>query len=182
MIFTAATGAGQNLFANCIVALKAATGERVWHYQTVHHDIWDRDLPCQPNLVTVTHKGKKIDAVAQATKSGFIFLLDRETGKPFFRWKNGRYQPRIYPAKQTWPTQPIPLKPAPFARQTFTAADITNISPEAHAHVAERFKKVRSGRSFIPPSKEGTVIFPGFDGGAEWGGNAFDPESGVLVC
>ncbi|KAA5547689.1 pyrroloquinoline quinone-dependent dehydrogenase [Adhaeribacter rhizoryzae] len=171
---------GQNLFANCILAIKAATGERVWHYQTVHHDIWDRDLPCQPNLVTVNHNGKKVDAVAQATKSGFIFLLDRETGKPLFPLEERPVPKSDLPGEVAWPTQPIPLKPAPFARQAFTEADITDISPEAHAHVAERFKQVRSGQPFIPPSKAGTVIFPGFDGGAEWGGNAFDPQSGVL--
>ncbi|MDB5261278.1 MAG: Pyrrolo-quinoline quinone [Adhaeribacter sp.] len=171
---------GQNLFANCVVALKAATGERVWHFQTVHHDLWDRDLPCQPNLVTVMHQGKKIDAVAQATKSGFIFLLDRETGKPLFPVEERPVPTDGLPGEHPWPTQPFPLKPAPFARQQFTPADITDISPAAHDFVAARLKQVKTGRSFIPPSKEGTVIFPGFDGGAEWGGNAFDPESGIL--
>jgi len=171
---------GENLFGNCIIALKATSGERVWHYQTVHHDIWDRDLPCQPNLVTVTHQGKKIDAVAQATKSGFIFLLDRETGKPLFPVEERPVPASDLPGEQAWPTQPFPVKPAPFARQVFTEADITNISPEAKAHVTTRLKTVRTGRSFIPPSKAGTVILPGFDGGAEWGGNAFDPESSIL--
>ena len=178
--FYGANRPGENLFGNSIVALKAATGERVWHYQTVHHDIWDRDLPCQPNLVTVMHQGKKVDAVAQATKSGFIFLLDRETGKPLFPVEERPVPTSDLPGEQTWPTQPFPLKPAPFARQAFTEAEITNISPEANAHVTERLKKVRTGQPFIPPSKAGTVILPGFDGGAEWGGNAFDPKSGIL--
>jgi len=178
--FYGANRPGENLFGNSIVALKAATGERVWHYQTVHHDIWDRDLPCQPNLVTVTHQGKKIDAVAQATKSGFIFLLDRETGKPLFPIEERPVPTSDLPGEQTWPTQPFPLKPAPFARQVFTEAEITDISPEAKAHVTKRFKQVHTGQSFIPPSKAGTVILPGFDGGAEWGGNAFDPENGIL--
>ena len=170
---------GENLFANCILALNAETGERVWHYQTVHHDLWDRDLPCPPNLVTVNHNGRKIDAVAQATKSGFIFLLDRETGEPLFPVEERPVPSSDLPGEQAWPTQPFPLKPTPFARQVFTEADITNISPEAHAFVKEKFLKTRSGTPFIPPSQEGTIIFPGFDGGAEWGGNAFDPQ-GIL--
>jgi quinoprotein glucose dehydrogenase len=171
---------GENLFANCVLALNAETGERVWHFQTVHHDIWDRDLPTPPNLVTVTHNGKKRDAVAQATKSGFIFLLDRDTGEPLFPVEERPVPTEgAVAGEQPWPTQPFPLKPAPFARQVFREEDITDISPEAHAFVKEKWQKTRTGTPFIPPSLEGTIIFPGFDGGAEWGGNAVDPQ-GIL--
>jgi quinoprotein glucose dehydrogenase len=128
--------AGENLFANCVLALNAETGERIWHFQTVHHDLWDRDLPCPPNLVTVTHNGRKVDAVAQATKDGLIFLLDRETGEPLFPVEE-RPVPTSggLPGEHPWPTQPFPLKPAPFARQVFTESDITDITPEAQAFV-----------------------------------------------
>ena len=100
---------GANLFANCILALNAQTGERIWHYQTVHHDLWDRDLPAPPNLITVTHKGKKIDAVAQITKSGFVFLLDRETGEPLFPVEERPVPASDLKDEETWPTQPFPL-------------------------------------------------------------------------
>nr|WP_232065314.1 PQQ-binding-like beta-propeller repeat protein [Rhodocytophaga rosea] len=170
---------GQNLFANCILALNAETGKRVWHFQTVHHDLWDRDLPCPPNLVTVTHNGRKIDAVAQATKDGLIFLLDRDTGKPLFPVEERPVSTAdALPGEHPWPTQPFPLKPAPFSRQVFTEADITDISPEANAFVKERFRQTRSGNKYMPPSMEGTLIY-GMGGGAEWGGNAADPE-GIL--
>ncbi len=171
--------AGQNLFANCILALNAQTGERVWHFQTVHHDLWDRDLPCPPNLVTVQHNGRKVDAVAQATKDGLIFLLDRETGAPLFPVEE-RPVPVSggLPGEQPWPTQPFPLKPAPFTRQVFTEADITDLSPEAHAFVKERFMQTNSGNKYTLPSIKGTLLY-GMGGGAEWGGNAADPE-GIL--
>ncbi len=170
---------GQNLFANCVLALDAGTGKRVWHFQTVHHDLWDRDLPCPPNLVTITRNGRKVDAVAQATKDGLLFLLDRETGDPLFPVEE-RAVPvaGALPGEQPWPTQPFPVKPAPFARQVFTEADITDISPEAHAFVKERLLKTRSGNKYMPPSEAGTLFF-GMGGGAEWGGNAADPE-GIL--
>lgn len=171
---------GQNLFANCVLALKAATGERVWHYQTVHHDLWDRDLPAAPNLVTVTHNGRRIDAVAQITKSGHVFVLDRETGQPLFPVEERAVPASDLKGEAAWPTQPFPLKPPPFSRQVFTEEEATNISPQARAHVLERLRKVRTGRPFIPPSTAGTVIFPGFDGGGEWGGAAFDASSGLL--
>ena len=171
---------GANLFANCVLALNAATGERVWHFQTVHHDIWDRDLPAAPNLVTVRHDGRRLDGVAQITKSGHVFLLDRETGKPLFPVEERLAPPSDLKGEVVSPTQPVPLKPPPFARQTFTEADVTDISPQAHAQVLERLRKTRTGRSFIPPSAVGTVIFPGYDGGGEWGGSAFDPKTGVL--
>jgi len=170
---------GQNLFANCLIALDAKTGKRVWHQQLVHHDLWDRDLPAPPNLLTVTHGGKRIDAVAQVTKSGHVFTFNRETGEPLFPIREVPVPMSDLQGESAWPTQPIPFKPAPFSRQLFTYNDITDISPESHRQVLERFVKIRPHTPFLPPSREGTIIFPGFDGGAEWGGAAADPD-GVL--
>lgn len=171
---------GENLFANCILALNASTGKRIWHYQTVHHDIWDRDLPAPPNLVTVNHNGKEIDGVAQITKSGFVFLLERETGEPLFPVEERPVPPSDLEGEEAWPTQPVPVKPPAFSPQSLTLENITDISPESHAFAENILKNVRTGKQFIPPGKEGTVIFPGFDGGGEWGGAAFDPETAVL--
>ena len=171
---------GQNLFANSVIALNAATGERVWHFQTVHHDLWDRDLPAPPNLVTVEHDGRRIDAVAQITKSGYVFLLNRDTGEPLFPVEERPVLSSNLLGELTWPTQPFPLKPPPFARQSFTEELVTDISEESYNYVLERLKKTRTGQQFIPPSEQGTMIFPGFDGGGEWGGAAFDPESGIM--
>jgi len=171
---------GQNLFADCLIALDAATGKRLWHYQFVHHDLWDRDLPAPPNLLTVRHNGKKIDAVAQVTKSGHVFVFNRETGEPLFPIEERPVPPSDLQGESTWPTQPLPAKPAPFARQIFSADEITDLSPESRKAVLERFVKVRPHAQFMPPSREGTIIFPGFDGGAEWGGAAVDPQKGIL--
>jgi quinoprotein glucose dehydrogenase len=171
---------GANLFANCLLVLNAATGERVWHYQFVHHDIWDRDLPAAPVLVTVTHEGRRIDAVAQATKSGHVFLFERETGRPLFPIEERPYPPSDLEGEKAWPTQPLPLKPPPFSRQAFTEAEATNISQRSRAAVLARLRTTRTGQPFIPPSEQGTIIFPGFDGGAEWGGQAFDATSGLF--
>lgn len=171
---------GENLFANSVLALNARTGERVWHYQVVHHDIWDRDLPAAPNLVTVTHDGKRIDAVAQITKSGHVFLLDRETGQPLFPVEERPYPESDLLGEEAWPTQPLPTKPPAFARQRFDESNITDISPEATAYVLERFRAVKSAGLFVPPSIQGTMIYPGFDGGAEWGGAGYDPTTGML--
>ena len=176
--------AGQNLFANCVIAINAETGKRVWHFQTVHHDLWDRDLPCPPNLITVKHNGpdgrpRMIDAVAQATKDGYVFVFDRDTGKPLFPVNEVRVptSPAL-PGEHPWSTQPVPSKPAPFVRQELTENELTNRTPEAHAYVVERFKNSRSGSKYMPPSEEGTLFY-GFGGGAEWGGNAADPD-GIL--
>ena len=171
---------GENLFANCIIALDAATGRRLWHFQTVRHDIWDRDLPAPPNLVTVEHNGKRIDAVAQITKSGHVFVLNRDTGEPLFPVEELPVPASELEGEEAWPNQILPLKPPPFARQELRMEDLTDINPESHRYVAGIFSNVRSGRQFVPPSLEGTVIFPGFDGGGEWGGAAFDPTEGVL--
>lgn len=171
---------GENLFANSLLALNAETGERVWHFQFVHHDIWDRDLPASPNLVTINRDGETIDAVAQITKSGHVFVFDRETGEPIFPIEEVPVPPSTIPGEQAWPTQPLPVRPAPFSRQRFDEEDVTNISPEAHTDVLDRLRKLRSDGQFVPPSFEGSIIFPGLDGGGEWGGAAFDPASGML--
>ncbi len=170
---------GQNLFANSLLALDAATGKRRWHFQTVHHDIWDRDLPAPPNLVTVERDGKRIDAVAQITKSGFVFVFDRETGAPLFPIEERPVPASDLRGEETWPTQPFPLRPAPFARQHFTEADLADLDPETHAALLDSFRTMRAGGQFVPFGTTGTVLFPGFDGGGEWGGAAVDPE-GVL--
>ena len=171
---------GQNLFANCLLAVDAATGTRRWHYQLVHHDLADRDPPAPPTLLTVKRDGRSIDAVAQVTKSGVVFVFNRETGEPLFPIEERPAAPSDLQGESAWPTQPWPTRPAPFARQLFTANEITDLSPEAYRAVLDRFVKIRPHVPFQPPSREGTIIFPGFDGGAEWGGAAVDPRHGVL--
>ena len=178
--FYGANRKGDNLFANSVIALRADTGERVWHFQTVQHDIWDRDLPAPPNLVRITHGGKPMEAVAQITKSGFVYLFDRETGAPLFPIEYKRYPKSDLEGEATSETQPLPTAPEPFARQILTADMLTQRTPQAHADALARFQQVRSAGQFVPGSREGTIIFPGFDGGAEWGGAAFDPETHLL--
>ena len=146
---------GANLFANCVLALKATTGERVWHFQTVHHDIWDRDLPAAPNLVTVEHNGRRVDGVAQITKSGHVFLLDRETGKPLFPVEERPVAASDLTGEVAWPTQPVPLKPPPFARQTFTEADVTNISPESRDASVGAPQESANGPALYPTQHHG---------------------------
>ncbi|MGE5126111.1 MAG: PQQ-binding-like beta-propeller repeat protein [Betaproteobacteria bacterium] len=171
---------GAGLFGNCLLALEAGTGERIWHFQLVHHDLWDRDPPQAPVLVTVTRNGRPVAAVAQATKSGHLFVFDRTTGKPLFPVEERPFPASDLIGEEAWPTQPIPLRPPAFARQSLSEADLTDLSPESHAAVLARLRRVRSAGQFVPPSTQGTVIFPGFDGGAEWGGSAFDPETHLL--
>ncbi len=173
---------GQGLFANCLLALDAATGKLVWHYQVIHHDMWDKDLPTAPALVTIKHDGKDVDAVAQPTKHGFIFVLDRETGKPLFPVKETPVQTdSVLPGEKAWSTQPIPQLPVPFTRQTITEKDINPyLSDSSKAEVLQRLKGYRYGSMFLPPGKIPSVIFPGFDGGAEWGGPAYDPATGIM--
>jgi quinoprotein glucose dehydrogenase len=178
--FYGADRKGANLFANCLLALNATTGERIWHFQAVHHDLWDRDLPAPPNLVTVRHNGRKRDAVAQITKSAHVFLFDRDTGEPLFPIDEHPVPPSDVPGEEAWPTQPVPLKPPPFQAQAFTEDMVTTRTPEAHTYALDRLRRARTGEPFIPPSLDGTVVFPGFDGGGEWGGAAVDPESGML--
>ena len=171
---------GQNLYGNSLLALDAATGKYIWHYQIIHHDLWDRDLPANPNLVTIQHDGKEIDAVVQITKHGFIFLFDRTTGKPVFPIDEKPFPASDLPGEEAWPTQPIPALPEPFARQTISAADITDRTPEVHQQMMDQYNKVKYQAMFAPPSKESSWIFPGYDGGGEWGGAAIDPLSGIL--
>ena len=171
---------GENLYGNSLIALNAETGERIWHFQVVRHDLWDRDLPAPPNLVTIQRDGQTIDAVAQVTKSGHVFVFDRETGESLFPLEEKEYPPSDIPGEHAWPTQVFPTIPAPFARQTFSEEEYTDISPEANAYVRERMVGIRKGGQYIPPSLDGVLILPGFDGGAEWGGAAYDIESGIL--
>ncbi len=178
--FYGADRIGDDLFANCLLALKADTGERVWHFQFVRHDLWDRDLPAPPSLVTLRQNGRTIDAVAQTTKSGHIFVFDRNTGKPVFPIEYRGVPQTDVDGEKTAPTQPLPVKPPPFARQRLTEDVITDRTPEAHQAIVERLRGVRNEGQFTPLSFHGTVIFPGTDGGAEWGGAAFDPESGLF--
>jgi quinoprotein glucose dehydrogenase len=170
---------GDNLFANCLIALDAGTGRRRWHFQFVHHDVWDRDLPAPPTLCTVMRNGKKIAAVAQITKSGHVWVFDRETGESLFPWKEEPVPASTVDGEKTAPTQPRLLKPEPFARQVFTEAEVTNRTPAAHAAVLARLREATPHVPFSPPSTRGTIVLPGFDGGGEWGGAAVDP-SGVL--
>jgi quinoprotein glucose dehydrogenase len=170
---------GQNLYANCLLALNARTGERLWHFQTTHHDMWDRDLPAPPNLITLKKDGKLIDAVAQVTKQGHIFVFDRVTGKPIFPIKETPAPTSNLDGEVAWKSQPIPQKPLPFARQAHALTE-KDISPfaENREELIHHLKKYNT-KQLSAPSKEGTVIFPGFDGGAEWGGAAADP-AGIL--
>lgn len=173
---------GANLFANSTLALDAATGKYIWHFQNIHHDVWDRDIPTPPALVTVTHDGKKVDAVAQPTKTGFIFLLDRETGKPLFPVNETPVPTEsALEGEKLSPTQPIPSLPKPFMRQSFTEADLNNLLPDSsYQEIKKIFLASKHGEIFSPLSPEGTIFYPGLDGGAEWGGPAFDPESGWM--
>jgi len=171
---------GDNLFANSVVALDARTGKRVWHYQLVRHDLWDYDLPAPPNLVTVTHNGKRIEAVAQVTKTGYVFLFERATGRPLFEIVERPAPQSDVPGEQTASTQVHPLKPPPFVRQGFTESDITDRSPAARDYVREQLKGLRYGPIFTPISVQGTVQMPGLHGGAAWSGASFDPTTGLL--
>lgn len=173
---------GSNLFANSLLALDAATGERIWHYQTVHHDLWDRDLPSAPNLVTVNHNGEQIDAVSQTTKTGFVFLFNRETGEPLFPIEEQQVPTETkLEGESVWPAQPIPTKPKPFARQEFPDSAVNPyVSEDVQADLINQLQTLNRSHMYEPPSLEGTLMYPGYDGGAEWGGSAFDPETGVL--
>ena len=178
--FYGADRIGDNLFANTLLALKADTGERIWHFQAVKHDLWDRDFPSPPTLVTVKRAGKTIDAVAQASKQGWLYLFDRTTGQPLFPIESRKYPASTVPGEVTAETQSLPTKPAPYARQVLTADTLTNRTPEVHQWALSEFAKLKSGGQFVPLALgQETVVFPGFDGGAEWGGSAFDPETGI---
>ncbi|MBC8033890.1 MAG: PQQ-binding-like beta-propeller repeat protein [Chitinophagaceae bacterium] len=169
---------GNNLYANCLLALDAATGKLLWHYQLVHHDIWDRDPPAPPNLITVIHNGVKTDAVAQITKQGFVFVFDRVSGKPLFDIVERKTRTDAMPGEHPSPTQPFPVKPEPFTRQLFTEADFSAFVADKDSLV-QLLRSSRYGSSYIPVGREMTVFFPGTDGGAQWGGAAADKE-GIL--
>ena len=178
--FYGANRHGDNLFANCLIALDAASGRRLWHFQFVRHDLWDRDLPTAPTLVQVRRGGRVIDAVAQITKSGHVWVFDRVTGESLFPYEEIPVPPSDVEGEKTAPKQVLPLAPPPFARQMFTEDLITRRTPEAHADVLRRWRACRNGPQFTPPSLEGTILLPGFDGGAEWGGASWDPETGLF--
>ncbi|HXJ03722.1 MAG TPA: PQQ-binding-like beta-propeller repeat protein [Candidatus Acidoferrum sp.] len=179
--FYGANRAGDDLFANCLIALNAETGERIWHFQGVKHDLWDRDFPSPPALLTVNRNGKEVDAVAQTTKQGFVYLFDRVSGKPLFPIEYRKYPPSVVPGEVAASEQPLPTRPAPFARQILSREMLTNRTPEAHHWALENFRRFRSEGQFVPFSVgKDTVVFPGFDGGAEWGGPAVDPQTAIL--
>ncbi len=171
--------AGDNLFANSLVALDARTGKRLWHHQLVHHDLWDYDLPQAPKLLTLRQNGQNVDVVAQATKFGFIFVFERKTGKPIFPIEERPVPQSDVPGEQSSKTQPFPSKPAPFARQSFTEKDINPYLPEAEQELLrQRLRSVRNEGLFTPPSLEGSIELPGHNGGANWGSSAVDPLRG----
>ena len=171
---------GMNLFGNCLLALNAATGKLVWHYQLVHHDLWDYDLPAPPNLLTVVQEGKKIDAVAQITKMGMVFLFNRETGDPIYPIEERPVPKSELPGEEVSATQPFPVSPPPFARQVFAEDLITNISSESNQYIRKKIKGAKMGVIFTPPSLDGVVQFPGTRGGGEWSGASVDPETAIL--
>lgn len=170
---------GDNLFANSLLCLDAATGKRVWHFQAIKHDVWDRDFPAAPALITLSRDDRKIDAVAQITKSGHVYVFDRQTGEPLFPTEQRAVPTDGAPGEKLSETQVLPLAPPPFSRQLLTEDLLTSRTPAARQDALERFRRLRNG-VFQPPSFEGTIIFPGFDGGGEWGGAAYDPETSLF--
>lgn len=171
---------GANLYANCLIALEGSTGKKLWHYQLVHHDIWDRDPPAPPNLVTLTQNGKKVDAVVQITKQGYIFVFDRVTGKPLFPVKETAFPTNGVPGEKVFATQPIPTLPFPFTRQTFTEKNLNSFVADRDS-LTKLIQKARTGSAYIPIGFETTIFYPGTDGGAQWGGAATDPEGIMYI-
>lgn len=172
---------GANLFSDSLLALDARTGKRLWHYQMVHHDIWDYDNPTAPKLLTVKHEGKTVDIVAQVTKQGFVWAFDRVSGKPLWPIEERKVPKSDMPGEETWPTQPFPVKPPPFARQSFTVEDLSPyLSPADRAKFRDELLSARNEGLFTPPGKRNTVQMPGNNGGANWGGTAVDPTSGRM--
>lgn len=176
--FYGADRPGANLFGNSVVALDARTGKRIWHYQTTHHDLWDYDLPAQPVLGRVRRGGEWVGAVIQISKHGFWFVFDQKTGKPLFDIEERPVPQSDMPGEQSWPTQPFPVAPPPYALQGLREADVTNISDESRAHVLRQLKDLRNDGLYTPPSQRGSVFSPGTMGGTTWGGCCFDPETG----
>lgn len=173
-------GDGSHLFGNTLLALDANTGERIWHYQIIRHDLWDYDLPAAPNLISIEKDGQQVDAVAQVTKNGFVFVLDRETGEPLFPVEEQPVPGSMIEGEEASPTQPVPVKPEPLTRQHITEEDLTDISPKARKYAEDRFDEIHYEGPFTPPGEEETLVYPGSRGGAEWGGASFDPESNML--
>jgi quinoprotein glucose dehydrogenase len=178
--FYGANRHGDNLFANTLLALDARTGKRVWHFQAVRHDLWDYDFPAAPTLVTVKRDGRTIDAVAQITKTGYVYVFERETGKSLFPIEYRKVPASTMEGEYTADTQPFPVSPPPFVRQNLTEDMLTRRTPEAFASALDMFRKHKTNGMYDPPNTTGTIIFPGVDGGGEWGGPAFDPETGLL--
>ena len=171
---------GDNLFANTLLALDARTGERRWHFQTVRHDVWDRDLPAPPNLIELERAGERIPAVAQITKTGDTFLFHRETGAPLFPIREEPVVGKSVPGEHTSTSQPVPTRPPPFVRRGFTLEDVTDRTPTAHAEVMARAAHMAHGSLYVPPATAGMIQYPGIDGGAQWGGAAWDAEAQLL--
>jgi quinoprotein glucose dehydrogenase len=169
---------GANLFAESIVCLDARTGRRVWHFQVTHHGLWDYDPPAPPNLVTVRHDGRTVDAVVVPTKQGMRFVFDRVTGKPLWPIEERAVPQTDIPGERTSPTQPFPTKPAPYAKQGFTLDDVVDFTPAVKAAVLQEIAKYRIGPMYTPPSLSGTVVLPGAIGGSGWGGASIDPVTG----
>jgi len=171
---------GANLFGDALVALDAATGRRLWHFQTVHHNIWDYDLPAQPSLVTLLREGKPVPAVVQVTKTGFVFVFDRVSGKPLFDIEERPVPPSEVPGEQAHPTQPFPVKPPPFARQSFRREELTDVTEQSRAFCSKLLDGAEIGSLYTPIGLTPTILFPGTNGGANWGGASFDPETYTL--
>ena len=178
--FYGADRKGMDLFANSLVALDAATGKLRWYFQMVHHDIWDYDMPAQPALITVRRDGREIPAVAQVTKMGFVFILHRLTGKPLFPVEERPVPESNVPGEAAWATQPFPLKPPPLVRQTFSEADISEVTKESHGYCAELAHAAKSRGLYTPYGLELTLVMPGTLGGGNWSGTSFDKASGYL--
>ena len=172
---------GDDLYANTLLALDAGTGKRLWHFQAVHHDLWDRDFSSAPSLVTIMHDGKKVDAVAQTSKTGYLYVLDRVTGKSLFPIVEKPFPASEVPGEVASKTQPIPSLPAPYTRQSFTEDMLTKLTPEEHEWAVKQWKSMAHGGEFQPPSVDKLIAsMPGAAGGAEWGGPAVDPNTGIL--
>lgn len=178
--FYGARRPGANLFAESIVCLDAATGKRKWHFQVTHHGLWDYDLPAAPILATIRANGRRIDVVVQLTKQGWAFVFDRVTGKPVWPIEERPVAKGDVPGEQYWPTQPAPTRPPAFSEQGVSVDDAFDLTPELKAEAIAEMQKYRFGPLYTPPSREGTIMRPGIIGGANWGGGAVDPATGVL--
>jgi len=178
--FYGADRKGMDLFSNSLVALDAATGRLTWYYQMVHHDIWDYDMPAQPVMITLRRDGREIPAVTQVTKMGFVFILDRLTGKPLFPVEERRVPESNVPGEASWPSQPFPLKPSPLVRQTFSQADVSEVTKESHQYCEELARSLKNRGMYTPYGTELTLVMPGTLGGGNWSGASFDRASGYL--